>query len=87
MQIVGIEPKSGEFQGSHYENYLIYAEEKIEGVDGALGKRTEILKFKKKDLIEWLQDEKNIGALYGKEYSRVLYDKYNKPIMLMLVQK
>lgn len=86
MQIIGIQYRSGDFQGTHYEKVIIHGSEKIDRPEEGMGNRTESISFRKADLIDWLIDEKNIPTLLGREYTKVLYDAYKKPLMLILKQ-
>lgn len=73
MKLVGIERKTGDYQGRPYDNRFIHFLEEDNSVIG--GMKTSLVKFKTKELRDLYPDE-DLPKLIGKEVKQVIYDKY-----------
>lgn len=73
MKIVGIENKTGDFQGRTYNNYVLHCLEDDPKVVGGL--KCSTVKFKAQALSNIVNLDE-VNKLVGKEVLDVYYDKY-----------
>lgn len=80
MQVIGIQKRSGEFQGRQYENYNL----SILVTKDEFGNHTKNLKIKKSALETMLKNHKmaDVKNLLGFEFSNEYYDAYRNLVDL-----
>lgn len=83
MKIVGIENKSGEYQGREYNNYVVHALDKDSKVIG--GMKCVNIKFKASNLAD-ICDLNKLDSLVGKEIEAVYYDRYGNASAVIFVK-
>ena len=86
MTVVGIQEKSGEYNGTKYHNYLIHC---LKDDDSALGQISEVLKVKVpkvKEIFGKSMDYDDLNDLIGEEI-RCYYDKFGSPSEIRVVEK